>query len=218
MQIDHVYIRAYAGAPEAQLLREFGLTEGTANTHPGQGTANRRFFFANAFIELLWMADREEITSAQTQPTMLFERLACDDMRTSPFGVCFRPSGDGALPFPAWAYRPGYLPAGMQVDIGSNTPLSEPMWFHLSFATAPAAWPPERQQPLHHPAGLERITSLSITLPKGSQLSPAAHAVAASGDITLIEGDAHLLEIEFDAGKRGLVHDFSPHLPLRLRY
>jgi hypothetical protein len=28
--------------------------EDSSNTHPGQGTANRQFFFNNAYLELLW--------------------------------------------------------------------------------------------------------------------------------------------------------------------
>jgi hypothetical protein len=35
------------------------LTEGTPNIHPGQGTANRRFFFRNAMLELLWVNDEQ---------------------------------------------------------------------------------------------------------------------------------------------------------------
>ena len=45
MHLDHIFIRARPGAPEAEALKAFGLTEGSPNRHPGQGTANRRFFF-----------------------------------------------------------------------------------------------------------------------------------------------------------------------------
>ena len=45
MEVDHIYICTDYKAPAGELLKEFGLTEGTSNTHPGQGTANRRFFF-----------------------------------------------------------------------------------------------------------------------------------------------------------------------------
>jgi hypothetical protein len=40
-------------APEAERIAAFGLCEGPSNVHPGQGTANRRFFFRNAMLELL---------------------------------------------------------------------------------------------------------------------------------------------------------------------
>lgn len=69
-ELDHVFIWTAAGAPEADLLRDFGLTEGPPNVHPGQGTANRRFFFHNAMLELLWVHDRAspECTHAPDPP------------------------------------------------------------------------------------------------------------------------------------------------------
>ncbi|AFY78420.1 MAG: hypothetical protein IGR93_19055 [Hydrococcus sp. C42_A2020_068] len=56
-ELDHLFICTAIGAPEADRLLSFGLTEGTPNIHPGQGTANRRFFFHNVMLELLWVLD-----------------------------------------------------------------------------------------------------------------------------------------------------------------
>jgi hypothetical protein len=53
MQLDHFFILTEKFAPEAKLLTDLGLVEGTSNSHPGQGAANRRFFFANTALELL---------------------------------------------------------------------------------------------------------------------------------------------------------------------
>jgi hypothetical protein len=39
---------------------KFGLLEGSSNAHPGQGTANRRFFFDNFMLELLWVTNPAE--------------------------------------------------------------------------------------------------------------------------------------------------------------
>jgi hypothetical protein len=47
IKLHHFFIIAEPGAPEADLLSGIGLIEGTRNDHPGQGTANRRFFFMN---------------------------------------------------------------------------------------------------------------------------------------------------------------------------
>ncbi|MDC8760520.1 VOC family protein [Janthinobacterium fluminis] len=215
MEIDHIFIRVRRGAPEAEALRQFGLAEGSANVHTGQGTANRRFFFHNAFIELLWLDDAAQAQSELTRPTMLFERLGGDAPRVSPFGLCFRPSapGDKAAPFPSWPYRPVYLPPGLAVDIAA-APLSEPMWFFLSFGARPDAAAPTRRQPLLHRAGLREITSLRLTAPAAG--APSAAAVAAG--IETREGAAHLLEIGFDGEGAGRAHDFRPALPLLLRW
>ena len=49
LTLDHAFIWVSRGGKEADALVEAGFTEGPANTHPGQGTANRRFFF-NTFM------------------------------------------------------------------------------------------------------------------------------------------------------------------------
>jgi hypothetical protein len=73
-ELDHCFIWTEVGAPEADLLIEFGLTEGQPNTHPGQGTANRRFFFENVMLELLWVHNKTEAQSNPIQETRLWER------------------------------------------------------------------------------------------------------------------------------------------------
>nr|WP_314543557.1 VOC family protein [uncultured Massilia sp.] len=211
MELDHVFLRARAGAPEAQVLRDFGLAEGSPNTHPGQGTANRRFFFRNAYIELLWIADEDEVDSDLTRPTQLAERLR-PDTDASPFGICFRPSmAHEAVPFPAWDYRPAYLPAGMAIQIGRDVPLRKPMWFYLSQARPPQAVPA-------HAAGLREITSVKVTVPGVSGWSAAARATMEEGGVVLVEGEEHCLEIGFDGEASGQLYDFRPMLPLIFRY
>ncbi|MBV7536432.1 VOC family protein [Duganella sp. sic0402] len=203
MQIDHIFIRASVSAPEAAALRAFGLSEGSGNVHPGQGTANRRFFFANAFLELLWVADAVEATSPLTTPTRLHERLSAGS-DTSPFGLCFRDAG--ALTLPVFDYRPTYLPPDMSIGIASEAPLSEPMWFYL--AGGQPLPPPPR-----HAAGVSRITAVRCTQP-----SAALSAAAVASGVTFAEGSEHLLEISFDDEVQGRTHDFRPALPLVFRY
>ena len=60
--------------PEAEYLTRLGLIEGLPNVHPGQGTANRRFFFENAMLELLWVEHPGEAQNEQTAPTKLWDR------------------------------------------------------------------------------------------------------------------------------------------------
>lgn len=74
IELDHVFICTDPGAPEAEELVRFGLREGPPNRHPGQGTANRRFGFANAMIELFWVNDAREAQSECTRRTLLWER------------------------------------------------------------------------------------------------------------------------------------------------
>jgi hypothetical protein len=80
VELDHLFICTAAGAPEAEKRIRFGLSEGTPNDHPGQGTANRRFAFSNAMIELLWVYEPEKAQNQVSTRTMLWDRWVgpCD--------------------------------------------------------------------------------------------------------------------------------------------
>lgn len=85
--LDHAYITSSVGAPEAEALVARGFVEGSANVHPAQGTANRRFFFANFMLELLWVADSSE--AANVGHTGLWKRWSERDAGASRFGIVY---------------------------------------------------------------------------------------------------------------------------------
>ncbi len=155
VELDHVFIFCKEGAPEAALLVERGLLEGSPNTHPGQGTANRRFFFANAYLELLWVSDQAEAQREDVLPTQLWERWSCRTEGACPFGIVFRPRSDstGETPFSSWSYRPAYLPTGLSIEVGRELMITEPQLFFLPFARHRE---PTGREPTAHPAGIER--------------------------------------------------------------
>lgn len=219
MEVDHIFICTQHGAPEAEVLKAFGLTEGSSNKHPGQGTENRRFFFKNLFIELLWLENSEEAISPITAPTMLYDRLTSKNVNISPFGICFRPknSEDKNVKFPSWNYKPTYLPNNLEVNIAKNTLLSEPMWFFLSFASRPDIASQDKRQPLIHPNKLSEVTSIQVTIPNSNKnfTLPDKQQL---GMLKINDGTKHTLEITFDHGKQKLIHDFRPTLPMIFKY
>jgi hypothetical protein len=214
--VDHVFVCTAARGPAAEVLRQAGLTEGTPNRHPGQGTACRRFFFSNAMLELLWLEDEAEARSEQTCATKLWERFAAG-RTASPFGVILRPApgSDPACPWRSWSYRPPAM-AGLELEIAVDTDLAEPMWCFMKTGQAPAEWPPERLQPLDHPAGFREITGVLISCPETKETS-VTRAMARNGVIALQTAAEHLLELQFDGGRRGQAQDFRPVLPLVIR-
>jgi hypothetical protein len=221
VELDHMFVCTGVGAPEADRLVAFGLSEGAPNTHPGQGTACRRFFFANAMLELLWVHDEREARSSLVAPTQLWERWS--SVGYSPFGICVRQDQRRAatrpvLPFATWAYRPPYLPPEVHIDVASETANSEPMMFAAPIGGRPDAVPTERRQPLVHPRGLEEITGIDVTLPQTKPVSRAARALHQTGAVSFSSGNDHLAEIEFDQGGQGQSVDFRPLLPLRFRW
>ncbi|MEA5574087.1 hypothetical protein [Calothrix sp. UHCC 0171] len=152
-ELDHLFILTEIGAPEAEELIAFGLVEGTSNTHPGQGTANRRFFFHNAMLELLWVHASEEAKSEVVSPTHLWERWENRHNGTSPFGIILRPVAgfengfENATIFSSWEYRPPYLSGTMSIRVGNNSDiLTEPILFQISFGMRPDRFPPEKRQ------------------------------------------------------------------------
>jgi Glyoxalase-like domain len=162
LELDHVFICTAPGAPEAEKLVQFGLREGPPNQHAGQGTANRRFAFVNAMIELIWISDASEAQSQSASRTLLWERWSGRKHNASPFGICLRPVDpqDTAPPFPAWQYRPAYLPDPLVMHIG-DARIEEPMWIYLSFMRRAQ----REQWFIEHPIDIREITGLTLTTP-----------------------------------------------------
>lgn len=225
MQFDHLFITfAYKADAHkaAKRLTQAGFTQGTGNIHAGQGTANSRFFFVNGFIELLYPnsaltenALKAEFLSDTTKPTHLYERLyGLND--ASPFGVCLRPCNPSkvlTLPFSTWGYRPAYLPPSMSIPI-ANAPMTEPMWFYLPFASAPADYAEDKHQPLNHTNGCQKISHISLTVAT-HQLSKVANYIATLDEVGVTMGDTHHMNIMLDEGKQGKSLELSEAVRLR---
>jgi hypothetical protein len=154
IELDHFFVYTAPGAPEAGKLVQFGLHEGPPNQHPGQGTANRRFTFANAMIELLWVSDPSEAQSPRTRRTLLWERWSGRKENACPFGICLRPVDpqDAGPPFPGWKYRPAYLPDPLFMHIG-EVGIEEPMWVYLGFQRRAQY----TKRFAEHPVGIQEI-------------------------------------------------------------
>ena len=211
IELDHLFICAAPGASEAEELVRFGLREGPPNQHPGQGTACRRFSFANAMIELFWVSDAAEAQSEKTRRTLLWDRWSGRDGAASPFGICLRPAdspGTHSPPFPAWEYRPAYLPEPLVFHIG-EAGITEPMWVYMGFMRRSH----REGHFVEHAAGIRQITALTLTTTTPLR-SKASQKVIEDGVLTAQTGAKSLLEIEFDNQRRKQTRDFRPRLPL----
>ena len=246
-ELDHLFVCTSEGAPEAEALLDLGLTEGAPNSHPGQGTACRRFFFGNAFLELLWVRDPDEARGPGPAPTLLWERWARRrDSGVSPFGICVRIPPGEALPFAAWDYRPPYLPPGMAIPVamssvapldgpdattafrgaalrgaaGRDAALREPMLFAFPAGRRPDAAPPDRVQPLAHAAGVRELTRVGLrwSTTAPSDALAALLAAAVLDSAPAATASGPHLELEFDGVPARVVADLRPALPLVLRW
>jgi hypothetical protein len=214
--VDHVFICCSAGGPEAEALTRLGLKEGSANTHPGQGTACRRFFFANAYLELLWVGDPMEARSEAVLPARLWERWSKRGDAACPYGIVFRPADDTTdvrAPFESWSYEPQYVPPGLAIDIARSTPLTGPEFFYLGFQRGRAR---SGLEPVGHELPMESLTAVTVWRPAGGD-SQVARALEAAGLVAFHDADDYLLELRFDDANSGRA-DLRPALPLTLRW
>ncbi len=214
LELDHIFIFVSEGAPEADKLTEFGFSEGEPNVHPGQGTSNRRFFFNNMMLELLWVSNIDEVKSELTRPTMLWERWNGRN-NTSPFGLVFR-SSDGEVPFKCWEYKPKYLPDGFSFLVGNNSGiLNEPIIFKMPNGGRPIPKKSPRHQNL---SGFNNVSSLRVKMPQASSQSPVLRSIESFEKISFTESDYHVMEIGFDGETCGKSKDFFPELPIILKW
>jgi Glyoxalase-like domain len=214
-ELDHIFILTDVGAAVVDRLVAAGFVEGSGRLHPGQGTANRCFFFHNAMLELLWVHSLEEAQSEPIRRTRLGERWS-NRQTVCPFGICWRPVGDAQdIAFASWAYQPPYLPKTVSIAIGMNSAvLTEPMLFQIPFGRRPDQLPVEKAQPMAHPIGLQEITRVTLITPAPHPPSPELQTLIDMRQIQIQAGAAYCLELGFDGETQGKRLDFRPDLPL----
>lgn len=220
IELDHVFICCDAGGAEGDALVQAGFTEGSAHRHRGQGTANRRFFFRNAYLELLWVHSKREARGDPAWRTQLWERWDGRNDSTCPFGVAWRPARSGVTepPFATWDYRPAYLPSDARIRLAEDNSLLEPLWFFVDQGKRPDSLPRAEREPIGHAQGVEEITGVVLVDPGASRWSKAGLAVRNSGLISIVEGPRYCLELQFDGCRRGREVDCRPGMPLVLRW
>ncbi len=225
IELDHVFIFVSPGAPEAEALIELGFDEGAGNVHPGQGTANRRFFFDRTFLELLWVHDEDEVRSALIAPTFLWERSRSVETGYSPFGLCVRPQdprqtdGDQIVLAQTWAYLPPYLPDGMSIAVADNrSNAREPMLFQIAGGPMPDSKMPAQDTEVRHPLGVRKITKVILQTPVWQEPSAAmARLLETDWMFHEFNQETHLI-LEFDHCGQQQVADLSPQLPLTVKW
>ncbi|NIP81832.1 MAG: hypothetical protein GWM90_22470, partial [Gemmatimonadetes bacterium] len=193
-EIDHLFIAVSRGAPELEPLQELGFHEGPPNVHPGQGTACRRVFFENVYLELIWLEDRAEASAPAIAPTGLAARAAGEE-GASRLGVALRPRPgvEPDPPIPTWPYAPPYLPDGLSIPVAeSSRVVSEPLLFFMPWERR---WTAPR---LPHPNGARRVTDVTIRVPAATDPSPALAWLERSGLVGIGSGPVERLALELD--------------------
>lgn len=212
-ELDHIFLAVTEGGREVEQLLAAGFREGPSNTHPGQGTACRRIFFENGYLELVWLEDFDEAASPLVAPTGLAARLG-GQPGASRLGICLR-RRDGALhelPLRTWAYQPPYLPSGMAISMAANSSLRhEPLLFFLPGIA-------QRRPFLGHLNESRRITKVSVTLNADRSRSAELEWLASSGYVHIVAGDRESVLIELDYGVQSRAHVVQTRIPLTVKW
>jgi hypothetical protein len=213
MQIDHIFIFSKNNGAEADELVEFGFTEGSSRIHPGQGTINRKFYFENFFLEILWVINAEEIQSELILPTKLWQRSHFKINKYSPFGMCLINEDNTDKLFKNCVhYQPLYFPEGMKIEVitNENNPYL-PWTFRLPFKGIKK----KPDEPTNHKNGMLNLTHVEFNV-QSIENEYVANFEGESA-IKFTENQENNLILTFDNYKNDSIKTFSG-LPLVIKF
>ena len=212
MYLDHIFIITKPDAPEAERLSALGFREGNPNTHPGQGTSNRRFFLDNFTIELAFVSDAIEAVSGAGNRLGILNRSK--DSTASPFGIVVRSTDSDTAPsFPSWQYFPDYFPDDWCFYVGENSDqLDEPLCICM-----PLSLPKRKDVPDQYANPDWQLTELTIQSPR-TEFSATLREFASIEKVAIEPGDAHRMKMKFNNGVAGRSENLMPELPLVIEW
>ena len=214
MTPDHIFIFTNNQGKIADQLVEFGLTEGSNRVHAGQGTTNRKFYFENFFLEILWVHNEAEINSELIKSIGLWQRANYQINDFSPFGLCVVNTDETNRLFEnAHKYQPSYFPDGMTIDILKNEHQPNFPWtFRLPFKEQKN----NKTEPIKHKNGITQLSKVDFDVENIND-SNFMQAFEGKQNINFIKSDKTWLTLTFDEGKQGLKKSFEP-LQLTIEY
>jgi hypothetical protein len=200
LTLDHVFVfcdAAEAGpdGPLRRRLSAIGLVPSYSRRHDGQGTANVCYAFDNAYVELLYVADRAELAAPEIARTGLGARAAWRESGASPFGIALR---GGPLPFRAWDYRFDGLPPGLSIPVAfESADVRQPFIFGSPGTSRPDRWTDGRAGSRQVAARLTEIVGVEIGMPSGVQPASSLLALVEAGIVTIVGSDRPRMALRF---------------------
>ncbi|MFN7260871.1 MAG: VOC family protein [Chryseotalea sp. WA131a] len=214
MDIDHIFIFTDDNGKIADKLVEFGLVEGSNRVHVGQGTTNRKFYFDNFFLEILWVHNEQEIKSDLVKPIGLWQRADYKRNQFSPYGLCIVKSDDNNGLFEnSFEYQPDYFPNGMTIEILRNENQPQLPWtFRLPFKGQKK----NEKEPKNHKNGIKRLTKVNFNY-KNSQTDKYLNFFSEESNIDFTVSEDYGMTLTFDNNKQGH-REYFAGLKLTIEY
>lgn len=207
LELDHLFVfvgpqDAAPGGVAFEALTALGLEPSFTRRHVGQGTANLCFAFDNAYLELLYVADEDELRTSPLGRAGFANRAAWRKTGASPFGIASR---GGALPGDSWTYRNPDFPPGVSIAVSAESDdAAMPFVFSSPGKAPPSAWADGRAGRRQTAAGFTRLSIERLTLPKVPVTGGALDAFHRSGLVKVLEiaeGEPEML-IGLEPGRR----------------
>jgi|TARA_R110002050_G_scaffold295192_1_gene453744 hypothetical protein len=160
MDIHHLFIFTNNIDDLIQELLTLGFKEGSNRVHKGQGTSNRKIYFENFFIELIYISNEQEIKKDICINSGLTRRAYYKQNQASPFGIClFDKKKFENLFKNAYKYKPEYLPDNMEIDVLSFEDNPTLPW---TFKWKGLNQVNNRNEPLTHDNNIKELTSITF--------------------------------------------------------
>ncbi len=216
MKVDHIFIISNKGQ-EADELVNFGLIEGSGRVHSGLGTENRRFFFENFYLEILWVENESETKSEHTSPLKIWERSNFNSNDYSRYGLCFENEINSDQFFKnALKFQPEYYPQGKFLEVFTHENEPHLPWvFRLPIITGKKKNLNEPTQ--HNSLGIKKLTDVIFEL-KATELENERIAIIQNNSaVTFRASKKNLLILKFDNGEQKKHRKFEK-LNLEIHY
>lgn len=215
MEIDHIFIFSQNKGEEADELVEKGFTEGSSRIHPGQGTRNRKFYFENFFLEILWVVNEWEIQDERTRASQLWERSQFARNGFSPFGMCLlNTEATDSLFEEALAYQPIYFPSGMPIQVLPQIGQEYLPWtFRLPFKGKLK----KADEVRIHANGIQSLSQAKFGIPIRRMESSFISAFTYEEQISFSSSKSPALTLSFDQRRQKKSISFDS-LPLEIQY
>lgn len=207
METDHIFIFSDKGKETEELLN-LGLTEGSGRKHAGIGTVNRRIFFENFYLEILWVQNKTEAESVDKLG--IWERSNFRNNKHSRFGLCIKNTKETDTVFEnAIKWKPDFLPEGQFVDILTN----ERMPWIFRF---PANKKKKSDENREHKNQLKNLTKAVFKL-RHTDFETQLAQIRDNSIIEFEQSDKEFLILEFDHAAQGKSRRFDK-LSLQIDY
>jgi hypothetical protein len=196
---------------EADTLVSAGFVEGSNRVHPGQGTRNRKFYFENFFLEIVWIHDEEELKSEQMAPTCLWERANHSIYGLSPFALCLAPTEDSVVLFRnSIRYQPSYGPEGNAFSILTHKKHPYLPW--TCRLPRMSRWT-GIEEPMRHSPGMRKLSKVIFGIPVPDFHNSFTNLLQNSSIVFFEAAAQYKVTLEFDHQEKGQRVEFK-EIPL----